>query len=470
MIHGQESHYWMTQVGARSTMLCGAVVGSVRDNSAIYYNPGAQAFINNSSFAVVGDVFFHDYLEMDNAAGDGINLYNHALEANPQLVSGVIKNPKRPAITINYAFLNRHISRVNLNARKTMSYDVYESIPGEELYNASFDYEDRAREDWLGAGYGFKLSDNFGIGFSLFLTFRSQQNRLLLDISVMDSSQTVAPPALNGSNYGNTNLDYLSVGFLPKIGYAFDYEKLKIGGTVTFPRLPVYLFTRVDYLRSEQYLVTTISDETYKAIFHQRKIKGYYKSPWIVDLGLQYIENKNKYFFTVAWFSKIEKYNLIKPKDIPEGSVDDILIADKENFKIVNMAHRAVVNFALGYERKLSEQFNFMLSFSTDFNATDWNKIDAYEEYTPFYSTWDIYHVAGGVELETDRLVLTLGVNFGIGRSKDQWQIFNLSSPSDESLLLGELNNNVNSRFLRSSIVVGFIYNFPDINQGRNKN
>lgn len=461
----QESHYWMTQVGARSTMLSGAVVGSVRDNSAIYYNPGAMAFIKNSSFAVMGDIYYYDYIEMENAAGDGTNLYNHILDANPQIISGVIKNPKRPLLTINYAFLNRQLSKVTLSAKNNMHYDVYESVPGEELYNGNIEYYNRLREDWLGAGYGFKLSEKFGIGFSLFLTFRSQQNRMYFDASVMNNQQTESPVVLSGSNNEIINLDYFSVGFLTKFGYAFDYENFKFGGNLTIPRLPIYFVSRASFLRSEQYLIQTLSEDTYKVSFFQRRIDVFYKSPWIIDLGANYIYNRNKYYFTLAYYSRIDKYNLIKPEIASEGSIDDILAPDDEEYSHVKIASKAVFNFALGYERKLTEQFNFLLAFSTDFNSTDWGNIDIETEYTPYYSTWDIYHFSGGFELETDRFNLTLGLNMGVGWSKNKTQIINMSSPSDDNLLKGERINNVKSKYIRSGIVLGFVYNFPGINQ-----
>ena len=85
-VQAQENHYWMSQVGARSTMLSAAVVGSVRDNSSIFYNPGAQAFIYNSSLSVVGNVYYLDNLKMKNSMGDGIDTYSTEFGVNPQLV------------------------------------------------------------------------------------------------------------------------------------------------------------------------------------------------------------------------------------------------------------------------------------------------------------------------------------------------------------------------------------------------
>ena len=41
--HAQDSHYWSEQYGTRAALLGGAMIGSVRDLSSTYYNPGATA-------------------------------------------------------------------------------------------------------------------------------------------------------------------------------------------------------------------------------------------------------------------------------------------------------------------------------------------------------------------------------------------------------------------------------------------
>jgi len=45
----QEMNYNTFQVGSRSVLMGGAVVGGVRDTSATFYNPGALAFVENAS-------------------------------------------------------------------------------------------------------------------------------------------------------------------------------------------------------------------------------------------------------------------------------------------------------------------------------------------------------------------------------------------------------------------------------------
>jgi len=76
---GQDDHYWSQQFGATNTSMGGAVVGGVRDNSAIYYNPGAQSFIENPSLSVDANLYKYDKIFIRNGAGQNVNLNSSML-------------------------------------------------------------------------------------------------------------------------------------------------------------------------------------------------------------------------------------------------------------------------------------------------------------------------------------------------------------------------------------------------------
>ena len=91
---GQDTHYWTQQYGTRSTLLAGAVIGGVRDNSAIYYNPGALGFIQNKDLSVSANAYQFDRIKMQNGAGKDINLKSNTLQTMPLIISGVFKLKK----------------------------------------------------------------------------------------------------------------------------------------------------------------------------------------------------------------------------------------------------------------------------------------------------------------------------------------------------------------------------------------
>ena len=75
-------------------MIGGASTANARDNSAIFYNPGGLAFVENSSLSLVGDAFIVSSLNIKNGAGERINLKSLGASTTPQIFSGILKNKK----------------------------------------------------------------------------------------------------------------------------------------------------------------------------------------------------------------------------------------------------------------------------------------------------------------------------------------------------------------------------------------
>ena len=90
--HAQDDHYWSQQYGAESTLLGGAMVGGVSDNSAVYYNPGALAFITNLSLSIDANVYRMDKILISDGAGKGLNLNSAQISIYPQIISGMVKS------------------------------------------------------------------------------------------------------------------------------------------------------------------------------------------------------------------------------------------------------------------------------------------------------------------------------------------------------------------------------------------
>ncbi len=245
----QINHYQSNQVGARSTMLGGAVVGYVRDNSAVYYNPSGLAYIDNSSLSVIGDAISIEYLYEHNGAGPDVGLRSIAAEATPQIFSGILKSKKNPILTINYAIINVIASRNSLFAKSSGTYDVFKDMPGEENYSGVYEYYNSTREDWIGAGWGYKLYDRLGVGFSLFVSLRSQTHRENVDVSVLEGDSDSDLSNLIGNNTYYNSVYYLNVALIGKFGLSYEFERITLGANLTLPRAAPY---GIDLFHSEQ--------------------------------------------------------------------------------------------------------------------------------------------------------------------------------------------------------------------------
>lgn len=87
----QDSHYWTLQYGPRSSLLGGAVIGSVDDVSATFYNPGALSLASDVAFAVSADVFEVTGVILEGGGGEGVDLGNAKSGLRPSMIAGTIK-------------------------------------------------------------------------------------------------------------------------------------------------------------------------------------------------------------------------------------------------------------------------------------------------------------------------------------------------------------------------------------------
>ena len=71
---------------------------------------------------------------------------------------------------------------------------------------------------------------------------------------------------------------------------------------------------------------------------------------------------------------------------------------------------KSVVNFGLGYERKVSDRFSFYGALTTDRTFADKN-----DSAGNSLSTWDIYHATAGASLMVKSMKLTMGGAYSFG-------------------------------------------------------
>ena len=87
-IWAQDTHYWTQQFGSKSSLLGGASVGGVRDNSAIFYNPGAMSLVDSSTVSVSATGYQYESLKLKNGAGSGIDLNSSKTYIIPLIITG----------------------------------------------------------------------------------------------------------------------------------------------------------------------------------------------------------------------------------------------------------------------------------------------------------------------------------------------------------------------------------------------
>lgn len=129
---------------------------------------------------------------------------------------------------------------------------------------------------------------------------------------------------------------------------------------------------------------------------------------------------------------------------------------------------RPVFNVALGYSWTLKENLLLMAGFRTDFNYRKNLDYDQFSDYNKLSSiNVDLYHITCGFSWKILGQDLITGIEYSVGRNKDQQQIANLSDPVeyntvDNLPLQGVKTNDLQSLYNSINVYLGASFNFGD--------
>ncbi|GAO42619.1 hypothetical protein [Flavihumibacter petaseus] len=453
----QDTQYWTQQFGTRSALLGGSIVGSVNDNTALYYNPGALGFIDTGSLSINANIYGIENIRIFNAAGNKADFRSSQVSTVPLLFGGMIPNRKN-AWRFSYGLM----APVDFNFKSTARLDGNFAIvndnesPGQESLIAQADLSTRVTEMLGGFGAGRQLNENWSIGITGFIGVRSQvYSRTLLARFYLNPGEELVT--------GNLiqNLNYYHVRFIPKLGVAWRKGQWDLGLTITAPSialfgkgtvaadatgtniLPPSGDTRIDFLANDR----------------QEKLKTTFKSPFSVSGGAAYSFGRSQINGTVAWYGKVAMYDIIRAKAAAFARPPDAypeLTSDE--FLRVRTAARPVFNFAFGYEYILNPKVTLDISYRNDqtYFDTDLNDMRGIK---PDLSSWDIHHFTVGGTIRKNRSELSVGLAISNGKDGNREQSGNLSKPSESNLLQGETTI-TEAKYSSFGFLLGYTYSF----------
>jgi hypothetical protein len=457
-VSAQDDHYWSQQYGAESTLLGGAMVGGASDNSAIYYNPGSLAFISNPSLSIDANVYRMDKTVITDGAGNGQNLNSAQISIYPQIISGMLKLLKNDRIKFSYTLLTRNHNNILMNTRYTSTAsqnDPENPIPGATNYVGAYDYVNQLDEQWLGIGAGYRLSDELGIGATLFGIYRGQTYQVTnytREVNYIDPYYTF------GTVTNDEAIKYTSVRMLAKFGMAYILGSWKFGLTLTTPSFGIYSTGSIQ--RENSNIVVSENPEDMKDNFlimdSKSGLTAKYKHPLSVAFGINYQTSKTRIVFSAEYFSRINTYHLLEPASepfvYPTSYLDSASIKPLiDSYLHVENASRPVFNAGIGLSQKIFKQFSLLLGAYTDF--TSYDKPPEADELLHGSGGFDIYHFCLGSSYHKQKHTVTVGFSYAITPSEhiSPYTIINQTPEfTDKALLSGR----------SYSIVLGYTYYF----------
>lgn len=224
----QDAQYWTYQYGTRANLLSGAVVGSVVDISAAYYNPGALALIDEPDIIAATKVLELSNLILDPDVGIDVDLDNLRFDFAPGFIAGLLPFGFLGDNVLAYSIFTRHLFKATLDEVRVGSLDG-ESLQGDFFAAARFSRD--MREDWFGLSWSTPFMGKLGIGVSNFFTYRNQKGSNRVQTQLLDETGGMA------LDLSEESYSYWDARVLWKAGVTFDWLGASLGLTVTTPSL-----------------------------------------------------------------------------------------------------------------------------------------------------------------------------------------------------------------------------------------
>ena len=390
----QENNYWNIQYGTRSTLLGGAVIGSVSDLSATFYNPGAIALFPDVKFILSAQVYQLDKYKIKDGAAEGKDLDYSSIVPSPNFVAFDLGFNFLGDDRLAFSILTRQNGNTEFSTRIIDSIDVIESSPGKENFAGGIEVEKKFNDVWGGITYSTKLNEIIGIGFTGYVAYRSHKASTITILEALQSNGEIA-------SYSNIiNYRFNNCRTLLKAGIGFNLNPLTIGLTVTSPSIDIFGTGSV----GTHLFISGIDSNTFNSNY-QEDIKSKFNSSWTAGLGGAYKLGKIKLHLSTEWYDAISKFNVLDTEPYISQSSENLLTND------LTHETKSIINYGLGVDYFATDSLIFSLSITSDFSAY----VDNTTTNLASYSAWDLIHIAGGSTFHIWKSEVTAGVVYSFG-------------------------------------------------------
>ena len=391
-LFAQDTQYWAKQYGTYGELLGGTVVGGVSDLSATYYNPGSMAFTTDSALILTTYSLQAYSITMNDAFGTDSKLSYSSIKASPGIFA--IRLPKwlgEEQIAISYITRYDFIFEAQeLNSTPYSGSQVSSSANEASVFESLSEY-------WPGVTWSKSVSNNIGIGATLYFPYRSQSVRNQVLLQKMDSTKT------NSAVILFEDYTYFNLRALLKFGASFKLDPLMLGITVTTPSLNLFGTGSTAMNLSATNIDSSILGElpTFASDF-QEDLSAQFRSSLSIAVGAAYYLENTSFYFTAEWFNKVNEFNIMNPNSFhAQSSGEEIEYNSAYSLN-------PVINFGFGIKHIVNANYTYYGSITTDQTAFVPDKVNKFA-----LSNWDIIHIRVGGMFKFDNLSITLGLGYG---------------------------------------------------------
>ncbi len=390
----QDANYWTHQYGSRSTLLGGAVIGSVLDLSATYYNPGALSLIDEPDVLLAAKVFEYPNYTIKSHLFNDIKLNSSTIGPAPSMVTANFDFSWLGLHRLALSFLTRYdlsFELANMQVLSPKDFEINDFI-------SNFYMSEDLKESWFGISWSYKWKKKIGIGITQYFVSRTHSASVRTQMEQIVTEHDLIT-AMESKHY---NYDHYS--FLWKTGITFDFIGQTIGLTLTTPSVGLGGTGSSAISTSIIALNDTNGPKSYIAADVNKDVNANFKRPLAIGLGSTFkIEDTNIYV-SVEWFNGMDEYDVLPARTFTSQTGGDTLINQ------VYQELKSVLNVGVGIQHTFDKSFTVNASFTTDFSAN----VPGSDSNLSLAS-WDIYHFMVGSSFLIDKSKITLGLGYSFG-------------------------------------------------------
>ncbi len=432
-IYAQDSHYWNLQYGTKSTLLGGAVIGSVRELSATYYNPGAVALFNDPKLILSAKVYQYEAITVVNGAGENKDLDYSSISPSPTFFAFDINIDTTGRNKLAFSLLTRQSMNFQFETRQIGIEDGNEAS---NFISGGLSMQQKFDEIWGGLTFSHKLSEIIGIGATAYVAYRNQNYNLQTVVEDLDSINQIS------SLTAFRNLKFKNYRVLLKTGLGVNLNPITFGLTITTPSLSLLgngSYGYHNFINNPDDPTQNVYESNY-----QDDLKSTYQTSWAIGFGAAYWGKSLSVHFSAEWYDAVKKYDPISLDPLYSQSTGESFT------KEINQQLKSIINAGIGIDYKLNDRFSLAASFITDYSANDTNA-----ESNISLSRWDIYHISAGSYFNIGSSEITLGLSYSFGNDVIR-QIANIGNPDTGTG--DKLNTTSDVKFTRIKVLFGFIF------------
>ena len=440
-LSAQDRQFWdQLAVGGRTALLGGIAVGGVRDYSATFYNPGALGFLSTNKLSFSFNMYGIKNFTFIDGAGPGIDPTYTRVSLFPSSFAGSLPFSGDSLSRFGFMIYSNGYSYVRVSERYEGYADVIPTRPplqpgfpnafeGDELLINQGKLDAILQEVTVGFGYGRKISDNVGLGFTLLGAYRDQTKVRYASYAAFDTTyQRSATTDLF------VDIDYWAVRVSGKFGIAVEWDDLKLGATVTTPSLALkFASGGTDHASLTSNNVFVLIDTATNQVLpidilasdRQEGLPVDYKSPLSISAGIEYkISDETLVHLAAEWFAPLSTYVVLQPESHDFVRNDPIRFKPIDSAELLRVYDAMISTFNVGFaiEQKLTEKFTGYAAIRTDFSNANNPEIDGLRV---GFTDWDIYHFSAGTSMILNNTYIGVGFEYSHGQRSDFIQIFN---------------------------------------------